>query len=101
MGDKQDVSNYRPISILTFFAKVFENYDKYYTIFLDRNDCLHENQFGFRKCYSTNHGIASVTPPITALQVLLHQSWHCKCYSTNHGIASVTPPIMALQVLLH
>ena len=28
-GDKQDVSNYRPISILTFFAKVLK---KYYTI---------------------------------------------------------------------
>ena len=57
-GDKQDVSNYRPISILTFFAKVFEKilYNNL-SNFFDRNDSIHENQFGFRKGHSTNHAI--------------------------------------------
>ena len=53
-GDKQDVSNYRPISILTFFANFF-----------DRNDSIHENQFGFRKGHSTNHAIITLVDKIT------------------------------------
>ena len=65
-GDKQNVSNYRPISILTFFAKVFEkilynNISK----FLDRNGSIHENQFGFRKGHSTNHAIITLIDKIT------------------------------------
>ena len=65
-GDKQNVSNYRPISILTFFAKVFEkilynNISK----FLDRNGSIHENQFGFRKGHSTNRAIITLIDKIT------------------------------------
>ena len=65
-GDKQDVSNYRPISILTFFAKVFEKilYNKL-SNFFDRNDSIHENQFGFRKGHSTNHAIITLVDKIT------------------------------------
>ena len=65
-GDKQNVSNYRPISILTFFAKVFEkilynNISK----FLDRNGTIHENQFGFRKGHSTNQAFITLIDKIT------------------------------------
>ena len=48
------VSNYRPISILTTFSKIFEK-----VIFarlndyMGKNKILHENQFGFRKGLST------------------------------------------------
>ena len=65
-GDKQNVSNYRPISILTFFAKVFEKI-LYNNIsnFFDRNDSIHENQLGFRKGHSTNHAIITLADKIT------------------------------------
>ena len=64
--DKQDVSNYRPISILTFFAKVIAKI-LYNNIsnFFDRNGSIHENQFGFRKGHSTNHAIITLVDKIT------------------------------------
>ena len=47
-GDCTVLSNYRPISILTFFAKVFEKLlYKYLLDFFDDNDIFYQHQFGF------------------------------------------------------
>ena len=52
--DSTILSNYRPISILSFFAKVFEKLlCKYLLTFLDINDILYKHQFGFREKHST------------------------------------------------
>jgi len=54
-GSKQNISNYRPISILPSFSKVVEKliYNRLYKHF-EINDILTQNQFGFRKHYSTD-----------------------------------------------
>jgi len=61
-GDSQSISNYRPISILSVFSKVFERVMQCRLLdFLDKHDLLDKSQFGFRKNHST----------ITALTVLI------------------------------
>ena len=64
-NDKQNVSNYRPISILTFFSKVFEKilHNNIYK-FMERNKTINENQFGFRKGHGTQHAIISLIDKI-------------------------------------
>ena len=57
-GDKQDISDYRPISILSFFSKVVEKTMYNHLInFIDANKILYKYQFGFRKSHSTNHAM--------------------------------------------
>ena len=57
-GDCTVLSNYRPISILTFFAKVFEKLlYKYLLDFFDDNDIFYQHQFGFREKHSTQQAI--------------------------------------------
>ena len=53
-GDKQKVSNYRPISILPFISKIMEKiiYNRLLA-HLDAHNILCSNQFGFRKKLST------------------------------------------------
>ncbi len=53
-GDRQSVSNYRPISLLNTFSKIFESIigDRL-TRFLIKYDILYKYQFGFRKKHST------------------------------------------------
>ena len=60
-NDQQNVSNYRPISILTFFSKGFEKllYNNIYK-FMEHNKIINENQFGFRKRHGTLHAIKSL-----------------------------------------
>jgi len=49
-GDKQSLGNYRPISIISIFAKILEKIVKNrLIIFLEENNLLSKNQFGFRK----------------------------------------------------
>jgi len=57
-GSASLVSNYRPISILSVLSKVFEKlmYDRLIS-FLDSNDVLTNNQFGFRKHHSTSDAV--------------------------------------------
>ena len=66
MDDKQLIHNYRPISILPFFSKVFEKIvHKYIVEFLDDNNILYEYQFGFRKHHSTSHALIALVKRVT------------------------------------
>ena len=57
-GDSELIENYRPISTLPVFGKIFEKviYCRLYS-FLTSQNTLYENQFGFRKSHSTSHAI--------------------------------------------
>ena len=57
-GDKCNVSNYRPISVLPIFRKVFEKvaYTQLYD-YLENNSILHKQQYGFRAKKSTTQAI--------------------------------------------
>ena len=53
-GSKSDVSNYRPISILSCINKIYEKLlCKRLYKFLAKNNCLYKYQFGFEK--TTQH----------------------------------------------
>ena len=60
-GDKLDVSNYRPISILTCFTKIFEKviFNRLLNFF-NKHSVLVSNQYGFRENCSTSHAILHV-----------------------------------------
>ena len=57
-GDKCNLSNYRPISVLPVFSKVFEKvaYAPLYD-YLENNSILHKQQYGFRSKKSTAQAI--------------------------------------------
>ena len=66
-GNASTVSNYRPISILSVFSKVFEKIvharlEKY----LFENAILHNNQFGFRSKLSTCMALLELVDKLTA-----------------------------------
>ena len=64
-SDKENIENYRPISILPVFYKVLEliMYNLLYEYFMN-NNLLHENQFGFQISNSTEHAILLFTRDI-------------------------------------
>ena len=66
-GAKNNISNYRPISILPVFSKVLERimYNRVYN-HLDSKGLLFEKQFGFQKNNSTEHVILQLTGDITS-----------------------------------
>ena len=57
-GNPQLLDNYRPISTLPIFSKLFEKliYVRIYNFLISKN-VLYEKQFGFRKSHSTSHAI--------------------------------------------
>jgi hypothetical protein len=72
IGDKVDITNYRPISMLTVFSKVLEK-TMYHRLnqHLQVNNLLVQEQFGFWKDLSTNHAAFSLTNGIL-------QAWNDK-----------------------
>ena len=59
-GDRNVTSNYRPISILPVFSKIFEKLIHYrFCDFFDAENVMYKNQFGFRKGRSTSHALHS------------------------------------------
>ena len=65
---KLDHINYRPISLLSVFSKIYEKliYSRIYS-YLDKCNLIYSKQFGFRGGYSTNHAIISITEHIRNL----------------------------------
>ena len=60
-GKRSSMNNYRPISLLSPLAKVFE---KLISIrlnkFLEQNNILGDQQLGFRKGHSTTHAVSDL-----------------------------------------
>ena len=61
-GDKADLNNYRPISVLPTVARVFEKliYNQLYKFLVD-NNLLCNKQYGFRSLHSTALVLGKVT----------------------------------------
>ena len=57
-GSKSDVANYRPISLLTSFSKIYEKlmHNRIFK-FLESNDSLYEGKYGFRSGRSCEHAL--------------------------------------------
>ena len=64
-GDSSSVNNYRPISVLSFFSKVFERvvYNRVLD-FLCKNNVLYDYQFGFRQKHSAQHALITLIDKI-------------------------------------
>ena len=64
-GDPLLSINYRPISLLPIFSKIFEKliYSRMYE-FLESNKLIYSRQFGFRANHSTSHALISMTETI-------------------------------------
>ena len=64
-GEQQSVTNYKPISSLPMFAKVFEKIICHaLTQHLEENNLLYSYQFGFRKQRGTSMAILDITDRI-------------------------------------
>lgn len=92
-GDSQLLKNYRPVSVLPVFSKIFESlmYDRLKEYITEHN-ILYEHQFGFRKGHSTQ---VALTVFINKVMNALDNSQHvigifldlAKAFDTvNHSI---------------
>jgi len=60
-GSKSNLSNYRPISILSNLSKIFEKFlCERLTEYFQKNNLFYKNQFGFRKFHNTTQALMSV-----------------------------------------
>src|ERR1043165_844051 len=65
-GSREELSNYRPISILPFFSKLLEKvmYQRLYS-YVSKMNILHPYQHGFRSGHSTAMAILNMQDKIT------------------------------------
>ena len=73
--DSSLISNYRPISILPAISKILEKilYTRLYE-FVNNNNLIHSNQYGFRKLHSTDFAIVQLCDEIVHA---LSRKEHC------------------------
>ena len=64
-GSKTQVSNYRPISLLSIFNKILEKlmYNRLIN-FLEKKQLIFHGQYGFRSNHSTSHALLLITDKI-------------------------------------
>ena len=64
-GSTEELNNFRPISLLSIFDKIIEKLmHKRLYAFLEEHDILCQNQFGFRKRYSTIYALIEIIEKI-------------------------------------
>ena len=65
-GNKEDLTNYRPISILPYFSKLLEKvmYQRLYN-YISKTNILHPLQHGFRPGHSTSMPLINIQDKIT------------------------------------
>ena len=61
----QSTNNYRPISLLSVFSKIFEKlmHQRIYK-FLETHNILYPSQFGYRIKHSTSHALINITEEV-------------------------------------
>ena len=65
-GNRQDFSNYRPVSLLPQFSKILEKlFNKRLMDFINKQELLFNGQFGFRPNMSTSDALLKLTEVIT------------------------------------
>ena len=65
--DSSQITNYRPISILSFFSEIFEGIMYNHIVdFMDSNCSIYKYQFGFRQRHSTQQVIITLVETITS-----------------------------------
>jgi len=65
-GDPSRITNYRPISVLSFFSRVFEKIMYNHVLnFMNKNNIIYEHQYGFRQKHSTQQAIITLVDRIT------------------------------------
>ena len=65
-GDRQHISNYRPISVLPYFSKFFEKVmHERIMSYITAKNILYNGQFGFRKGLSTHMAVLEMCDKIT------------------------------------
>ena len=79
-GNPQLMQNYRPVSTLPCFSKIFEKiiYSRLYN-FLNSKGIIYDNQYGFRSHHSTSHAVN---------------------YSINKIVSNIEQKIISLESLL-
>ena len=63
--DNTDANNYRPISLLSNFNRIFEKliFNRMKS-FIEKNNLFCPSQYGFRKAHSTEHAILDIVNTI-------------------------------------
>ena len=66
-GNKENCTNYRPISLLPQFSKILEKlFNTRLSAFVDKYKVINPNQYGFRENMSTSYALTELVNEITA-----------------------------------
>ena len=92
-GPKDKLGNYRPISLLSTFSKIFEKLMKKFLLnYLESKSIITPEQFGFRQCFSTFHALEILSENIYSALDSQHSQLSifidfCKAFDTvRHDI---------------